>query len=209
MSDIIIHGFPASTYTRTARLAAEEKGLSYRMADPEMGTDAYLQLHPFGKMPAMTHGKVHLFETFAITRYFDEAFDGPALQPADPADRARMSQWVSAYVDYMYTTIVRGLIIPRLLYPQRGIEVDEAALKENLPAIDNQLALAEEVLGNTSYLAGAEVSIADFFVTPMVAYLPAMPEGQAALAKCPNIQAWQERMAERGSFAETQPQLAA
>ena len=130
MSDIVIHGFPASTYTRTARLAAEEKGIAYSMADPEVGTDGYLALHPFGKMPAMTHGDVQLFETFAITRYFDEAFDGPALQPADLATRARMTQWVSAYVDYMYETIVRGPIVPRLVYPQRGVPVDEDALKE-------------------------------------------------------------------------------
>ncbi len=174
-----------------------------------MGTEEYLKLHPFGKMPAMSHGEVHLFETFAIARYFDEAFDGPALQPADAAARRRMTQWVSVYVDYMYPTIVGGLIVPRLLYPQRGVAVDEAALKENLPAIDNQLAVAEDALGSSPYLAGAQASIADFFVTPMIAYLPAMPEGEAALVKCPNIQAWQTHMSDRGSFAATQPQLAA
>ncbi|MEC9453951.1 MAG: glutathione S-transferase N-terminal domain-containing protein [Pseudomonadota bacterium] len=53
MSDIVIHGFPASTYTRTARLAAEEKGLAYSLVDPAIDTDAYQALHPFGKMPAM------------------------------------------------------------------------------------------------------------------------------------------------------------
>lgn len=47
------------------------------------------------------------------------------------------------------------------------------------------------------------------FVAPMVAYLTAMPEGEAALAKCPNINAWSDRMAARESFSATQPQLAA
>ena len=47
------------------------------------------------------------------------------------------------------------------------------------------------------------------FVAPMVAYLPAMPEGEAALAKCPNINAWSDRIAARESFSATQPQLAA
>ena len=209
MSDIVIHGFPASTYTRTARLAAEEKRLAYSMADPDIGTDGYLALHPFGKMPAMTHGDVQLFETFAITRYFDEAFDGPALQPADMATRAFMTQWVSAYVDYMYATIVRGLIVPRLVFPQRGIPVDEDALKENLAAIDSQLAIVDGVLADAPYLAGQEASLADLFVSPMVAYLPAMAEGQAALGKCRNINAWAERMAARESFSATEPQLAA
>jgi glutathione S-transferase len=209
MSDLVIIGFPASTYVRTARLAAEEKGLAYTMEDPPLGTDGYRAVHPFGKMPAMRHGDVTLFETFAIARYIDESFDGPALQPSDAAARARMTQWVSAYIDYLYPTIVRGLIVPRLVYPQRGVPVDEDALKDNLPAIDSQLAIVEAVLGGQSYLAGAEASIADLFLTPMVAYLPALPEGEAALAKCPNIQAWQERMSERNSFAEAQPQLAA
>ena len=110
---------------RIAVLAAEEKGLAYSLVSPAIDTDAYQALHPFGKMPAMTHGDVQLFETFAITRYFDEGFDGPALQPADKATRARMTQWVSAYVDHMYATIVRGLIVPRLVFPQRGVPVDE------------------------------------------------------------------------------------
>ncbi len=209
MSDIVIHGFPASSYTWTTRMAAKEKGLAYRMEDPAMGTDGYLALHPFGKMPAMSHGEVRLFETFAITRYFDEAFDGPALQPADPTGRARMTQWVSAFVDYLYPTIVRGLIIPRLVFPQRGVQVDEAALQENLPAIDSQLAVVDGVLAASPYFAGEEASLADLFLAPLVAYLPAMAEGQAALGKCPNINAWAERMAARESFAATQPQRSA
>lgn len=209
MSDIVIHGFPASTYTRTARLAAEEKGLAYSMEDPALGTDGYLALHPYSKMPAMTHGEVRLFETFAITRYFDEAFDGPALQPADFVARARMTQWVSAYIDYLYPTIARGLIVPRLVYPQRGVPVDEDALKANLPTVDSHLAAVDSVLAGAPYLAGADASLADLFLAPLVAYLPAMPEGQAALEKCPNINAWAERMAARESFSATQPQLAA
>lgn len=187
MTDIILHGFAASTYVLTARLAAEEKGLAHTLVDPAMGTDGYLALHPFGKMPAMTHGDVHLFETWAIVRYFDEAFDGPALQPADPAARAIMTQWVSACLDYLYPTIVRGLIVPRLVFPQRGVAVDEEALKANLPAIDSQLATVDGALAASPYLAGAQASIADFFLAPVIAYLPAMAEGQAALDKCPNI----------------------
>ena len=209
MSDIVLHGFPASTYTRTARLAAEEKGLAHSLVDPAMGSNDYQALHPFGKMPAMTHGDVQLFETFAIARYFDEAFDGPALQPADPAGRAVMTQWVSAYIDYLYPTIVRGLIVPRLVFPQRGVPVDEEALKANLPTIDSQLATVDGVLAAAPYLAGEQASLADLFRAPLIAYLPAMAEGQAALQKCPNINAWAERMSARQSFGATQPQLAA
>ena len=134
---------------------------------------------------------------------------GTALEPADAPARARMTQWVSAYIDYLYPTIVRGLIVPRLVFPMRGVPVDEDALRENLPAVDSQLAAVDGVLAESPFLAGAAASIADLFLAPLVAYLPAMPEGEAALGKCPNINAWSERMAARESFSATQPQLAA
>jgi glutathione S-transferase len=120
-----------------------------------------------------------------------------------------MTQWVSAYIDYLYPTIVRGLIVPRLVFPMRGVPVDEDALRENLPAVDSQLAAVDGVLAESPFLAGAAASIADLFLAPLVAYLPAMPEGEAALGKCPNTNAWSERMAARESFSATQPQLAA
>ena len=66
------------------------------------------------------------------------------------ATRERMTQWLSAYVDYMYATIVRGLV-PRSVFPQRGVPVDEDALKENLPAIDSQLATVDGVLAGSPY----------------------------------------------------------
>lgn len=209
MADVILHGFPQSTYMRTVRLAAEEKGIPYSIAEIEFGSDAHRALHPFVKMPAMTHGDLHLFESFAITRYFDESFDGPPLQPRDAAQRAVMTQWVSAFVDYVYGTVVRGLIMPRLVYPQRGQPVDEAALKENLPNIDSQFSLLERQLSEQAFIAGPDVTLADFFYAPPIAYLQMIPEGAAALSKCPKLSVWQEAMAARESFRATQPQLAA
>jgi glutathione S-transferase len=47
--------------------------------------------HRFGKIPAFEHAGFRLYETGAITRYVDEAFPGPRLQPDDPRDRARMN----------------------------------------------------------------------------------------------------------------------
>jgi len=191
MSDLVLHGFAASTYVRTARLACEEKGVPYTIQNFEPGSDAHGALHPFYKMPAMTHGKVHLFESFAITRYVDEAFDGPALQPDDPAGRAVMTQWVTAMIDYIYPAVVRGLIVPRLVFPQRGQAVDEEALKENLPEIDKQMSVLDGQLGEYEYIAGGTLTIADFFYLPPITYLPMTPEGGEALQKCANIARWQ------------------
>lgn len=96
MADVIVHGVAPSTYTRTVRLACEEKGVSHRLEPVEFGSDRLRSLHPFSKIPILEHGKVRVFETLAITRYVDEAFKGPALQPADARGRAVMDQNGSA-----------------------------------------------------------------------------------------------------------------
>ncbi len=89
MSELILYGDPRSTYVRTARIAAEEKGVGYDVVAPsEAGID-YSEIHPFGKMPGMAHGDLTLFETAGIVSYIDGAFDGPALIPTGAVDRAR------------------------------------------------------------------------------------------------------------------------
>ncbi len=209
MADLVLHGFPPSTYMRTARLACEEKGVPYTIAGFEFGSAEHRAVHPFLKMPAMTHGDVRLFETLAIAVYVDEAFDGPRIQPADAAGRASMFQWVSVLLDYVYPTVVGGLVLPRLVYPQRGQAVDEDALRDNLPNIETQLALIDDNLGASGFMAGGALSIADFFYVPVLAYTGITPEGGELLKKFGNIERWQDAMAARESFGATQPQLAA
>jgi glutathione S-transferase len=64
----------------------------------------HLTRHPFGKIPAFEHAGFRLYEAGAITRYVDEAFPGPPLQPAEPQARARMNQIISIADSYAYRT---------------------------------------------------------------------------------------------------------
>src|ERR1700730_7833697 len=85
----IVFGAPYSVYVRAVRLALEEKGVAYELVPlhifaPGGPSEEHLQRHPFGKIPAFKHAGFHLYEAGAVTRYVDEAFSGPALQPADP-----------------------------------------------------------------------------------------------------------------------------
>ena len=62
-----------------------EKGVPWTHVevDPFAETipETYLALNPFGRVPTLVHGGFVLYETTAITRYIDEAFSGPPLQP--------------------------------------------------------------------------------------------------------------------------------
>ncbi len=56
MTTMTLHGFAPSTYTRTCRMAALEKGVDHDLVPVAYGEPSHLALHPFGKMPAMSHG---------------------------------------------------------------------------------------------------------------------------------------------------------
>jgi glutathione S-transferase len=125
-------------YVRAVRLALEEKGVSYRLAEvdiysPDGPPPDYLRRHPFGRIPAFEHAGFSLYETVAITRYVDEAFDGPRLQPADPQTCARMSQVISVLDNYAYRPLVWELFVERVRAPANGRRLSRRSKPASAP----------------------------------------------------------------------------
>ncbi|HSR73041.1 MAG TPA: glutathione S-transferase N-terminal domain-containing protein, partial [Kiloniellales bacterium] len=76
MDDPIVYGPGFSTYTRSARLALEEKAVAYHLEEINIlegagQTPEHLARQPFGKVPAFEHDGFRLYETAAIMRYVD------------------------------------------------------------------------------------------------------------------------------------------
>ena len=205
MNDVVLYGFPQSTYVRTARLVLEEKGVAYELSDLEFASDAHRALHPFVKVPILHHGPVTLWETSAISHYVDEAFAGPQLRPADAVGRAQVEQWISAVLDYIYDGMARTVVYQRLAVPSRGGEPDEVLIRETLPEVERQLDLVEGRLAAAEFMVGDDLSLADLFLLPILFYLGLTPEGGRLLASRPGCSAWFERLAARPSFAATLP----
>ncbi|MEP4378292.1 MAG: glutathione S-transferase family protein [Alphaproteobacteria bacterium] len=193
MPELILHGAPRSNLVRTCLITLAEKGVEFTLDPARPQTPEQLARHPWGKLPALTHGDVCLYETLAVTRYIDEAFDGPALQPADPAGRAHMDQWISVYNAYFDPPVMRQIVIQRLLRDPS----DEAMIAAGIPAAEKSLAVIDEVLGQSPYFAGDALTLADCFYVPVVDYLSMAPEGIELLKKTGNVTAWLERMRAR------------
>jgi glutathione S-transferase len=153
---------------RTARLACAEKGITHTLEPLDLGSEAHAKLHPFRKVPAMRHGDFVLFESGAIGRYVDRVFPGPALQPKDVKELARMDQWMSAVSDYCYQAMIREIVVQRVLVPMRGGKTDEAMVKAAWPKVEYQLSVLENTLGKQSYLAGGALSLADLMLSPIL-----------------------------------------
>ncbi|MEO0958330.1 MAG: glutathione S-transferase family protein [Pseudomonadota bacterium] len=193
-----------SSHGLIARVVMEEKGVSYErieIAPDALGGAAYrADHHPFGKVPSLRHGDVHLYETAAIVRYVDEAFDGPELQPSTAALRAEMQKWISVASHYVYPSMIGGIVLPRIMAQSGGPVADESAVAKATEDARHQLDVVEARLSNAEYLAG-EVSLADFFLASVVQYLPLTDEGKALMNGHPATQDWVGRITGRPSYA--------
>lgn len=210
---VTLHGPAYSTYARTARLALEEKGVDYALEEVDIltganQTAAYLARHPWGKVPAFEHDGFALFETLAIARYVDEAFAGPALQPADARARARMTQICGVVDSYGYGAMIGKAFWQAAIVPMQGGTPDEAVLAEGLAGGEKALsAIAALATPGTAGLCGAAITLADLFLVPVLEYFVMVPAGAAMLARLPVLAAWHAGIAGRPSVVKTRPKL--
>ena len=201
MAEVTIYGMPLSTYVRTARMTCHEKGVSYDLDPLAPQSEEILALNPTGKLPAFRHGDLVLYETSAITRYIDEAFDGPALQPQDALGRAPMNKWISEINDTIYRVMIREIVLPRFGFA----EANDEAISESAKTMAAQLGRIDATLRDSQYLAGNALTLADLFLLPILYWLQVTPEGKAALPDYAAIGRWNDAVGERESCKATVP----
>src|SRR5689334_15001215 len=118
---VVVHGVLGSPYLRAALLGLEERGVAYEIAAIPLGAHlepAHRARHPFGRVPVLDHDDFRLYETQAILRYVAKVFPGPALEPADVRQAARMAQMMGIMDWYFYNDIAVPITRPRFLEMQ-------------------------------------------------------------------------------------------
>ncbi|TPL01274.1 MULTISPECIES: glutathione S-transferase family protein [unclassified Mesorhizobium] len=200
-----LYGADYSVYVRIARMALEEKGIDYELVPLDIfaaeGIPAwYLEHHPFGRIPAFEHDGFRLFETGAIARYVDEAFDGPALQPAAARDRARMGQIIGMLDAYGYRAMVWDVAVERL----EKTPADEALIAGGLGQAETVLKVLASLKVKGPWLLGEQLTLADLHAAPIIAYFLKVEEGRDLLARFADIRDWYARIAGRPSFMRTE-----
>ena len=203
-----LYGLARSVYTRIARLALEEKGVPYALHEVEIfgpggAPPEHLARHPFGRIPVFEHDGFRLYETAAITRYVDEAFDGPSLQPSQPRERARMNQLVGVIDAYAYRPMIWDVLVERVLKPMEHKPSDEARIAAGVAAAAVCLQALDALAPCAPHLLGPDLTLADLHAYPVLRYYTLAPEGQAALQRHPRLQRWLGLMRQRASVLHT------
>ena len=203
----VLFGPAYSVYVRIVRIVLIEKGVAHEHVDFDVFDRAtwpgdWLERQPFGLVPAFEHEDFRLYETRAIAHYIDEGFLGPPLQPGSARDRARMEQVISILDGQGYWPMVRQIFVQRVERARTG-ETDEAIIAAAIPKAERFLNALAGLLGQRSFLAGRQFSLADAHAAPMFQYFLETPEGRGLIEAQPGLNDWWTSVAERPSVKHT------
>lgn len=195
-----LYGVAGSPNVRGAMLGLAEKGVDYELIPvqpADFKAPEQLALNPFGRVPVLEHDDFVLYETQAILRYIDEAFEGPALVPATASESARMNQILGIIDCHLFPTWSGTIGIERLIAPKffgrpSDIEQIEAAVP-----LARTCAEALEAVVAAPYLTGETFGLADIRLIPHFDWFRLTPEGAVILADKRKLTRWFQRVSER------------
>jgi glutathione S-transferase len=160
-----LYHFPLSPFCRKVRLSLAEKKIEVELVEErywEQDAD-FLRRNPAGKVPVLRLGNRMMAESAAICEYLEEAYPTPPLMPRDPEVRYEVRRLVSWFDDKFNSEVTRKLMSERVFKKMMGGGApDSMTLKAGIRAIKFHLDYMTWLLEQRRWLAGNEMSLADF-----------------------------------------------
>jgi GSH-dependent disulfide-bond oxidoreductase len=224
-----VHTWQPNANSGKPLFCLHEKGVPFTYHYVDMGkrehfSPDFLKINRDGTIPAVVHDGFVMTESTPIMEYIDDAFDGPALRPADPYWRWRMRQ-VMRYMDNEVAPSLAMLAsnrlaapgfrdtdpeekkreLARIPLPERRAawerlmydSTDPADLAESVRRIMASFARLEALLAQTPWLAGPDFSLADICVFATFYGLPLAYPDDVSAQKTPHLWDWLRRCHER------------
>jgi glutathione S-transferase len=160
-----LYHYPLSPFCRKVRLSLAEKRIEVELVEErywEQDAD-FLRRNPAGKVPVLKLGNRTMAESAAICEYLEEAFPTPALMPKEPEARYEVRRLVNWFDDKFHEEVTRKLMGERVFKKVMGGGYpDSANVKAGAKAIKFHLDYMAWLLEQRRWLAGNEMSLADF-----------------------------------------------
>lgn len=198
MSDkIVIHALPGSSRCTSVIVTAllTKTNFELKVHHPsELKTDAYLKIHPFGKVPAIETKEGPLFESNTISRYL--ARQSKSLYGKDAHEQALIDQWLdNIRMDIVQTgkTVYGCFGWPNCVPTKDQFDKGVTEHVNNLKVIDAHLK-------NNQFLVGAQLSIADVVLVSDLAYWYRLLFTEAERKALVHLTAYFERLVKLPEF---------
>jgi glutathione S-transferase len=198
----------------------------------EQLTPGYLALNPKGLVPTLLHDGRIVVESSVINEYVNECFDGPALSPVDPYERAQMRIWIKFEEDVLHPA-VRGptyqlmlrrafaempatLIEERIAHSptaekaarlrdaSQGLVPNLAEVDAARAAMNKALDVMEAHLQKSKWFGGGAFSLADIAIAPFVDRLEELRFAGMWSDK-PAVRDWISRVKDRQGYTQALP----
>jgi glutathione S-transferase len=140
------------------------------------------------KVPTLVDGDTVVWQSNTILRYLANKAKSP-LYPADPAQRSQVERWMDWLLAELNPAYLAGF---RDAKKAEGERAPDTATN-----LANELKLLEGALAKSPWVAGAQFSLADVALGPIVKRCIAFPLGLPAM---PKTQAWVGELQKRPAF---------
>jgi len=160
-----LYHFPISPFSRKVRLCLAEKRIEVELVEErywEQDPD-FIRRNPAGKIPILKYGDKILTESQAICEYLEDKHPTPALMPRDAEGRYEVRRLIGWFDDKFYDECTSKLLGERLFRKVKGTGYpDSANVKSGAKAIKYHLDYMAWLLEKRRWLAGNEMTLADF-----------------------------------------------
>lgn len=207
MTRFVVHSIPGSPFGRAVLAVLHEKHATCvfsAVAPGGLKTEPHISRHPFGRVPVLDDSDFRLYETAAIVRYLDRVLPSPPLTPAEPKAAARMDQAMNIADWYLFQGVSNVIAFQRVVGPKiLGLTPDETAIAAAMPKAHQVFAELSRLLDDQAFIAGEQVSLADFMIAAQLDFFSEAPEWKPLTEGRPNLVTWLARMNARPSMAAT------
>ena len=160
-----LYHYPLSPFCRKVRLSLGEKRIEVELVEErywEQDGD-FLRRNPAGRVPVLKIGTRMLAESTAICEWLEETHPAPPLMPRDSDARHEVRRLVTWFDDKFNAEVTTRLIGERVFRKIKGLGYpDSGNLKAGSRAIKFHLDYMQHLLEKRRWLAGNEMSLADF-----------------------------------------------
>ncbi len=198
-----LYQFPLCPFSRKLRLALSEKGVAYELKreNPWDASDAFYALNPAGRTPVL-HDPVKnvvLVDSQAICEYFEETVEKSPLILGSASARAEIRRLVALF-DQSFFHDVTGPLLHEKMKKRIILRTspDSGVLRNAMRLAHEHLDYVDWLVDNRRWLAGAQLSLADFAAAAQISVVDYL--GAIDWADHDGARTWYRVMKSRPSF---------